>query len=134
MCADVRKPDVDWALMRRLADQWREVADCFLGDFYPLSAYQLDEELWLAWQFDLPEQERGMIQVFRRAQSHYESARFRLHGLDANARYTVTDLDHPDRSQTITGAELMEKGLRAESSMQPEALVFAYRKMPSGRQ
>ncbi len=132
MCADVRKPGVDWTLMRRLADQWREVADCFLGDFYPLSAYQLDEELWLAWQFDLPEQERGMVQVFRRAQSHYESARFRLHGLDANARYVVTDLDHPDRSQTVAGAELMEKGLRAESATQPEALLFTYRKAKPG--
>lgn len=128
MGVDVRKPGVDWALIRRLTAQWREVADCFLGDFYPLSAYQLDEELWLAWEFDLPEQERGMVQVFRRSASHYESARFKLRGLDASARYVVTDLDHPERSQTITGAELMEKGLRAESSMQPEALVFAYRK------
>ncbi|HEY9171147.1 MAG TPA: NPCBM/NEW2 domain-containing protein [Verrucomicrobiae bacterium] len=133
MAADVRKPGVDWPLIRQLAEQWREVADCFLGDFYPLTAYQLNEELWLAWQFDLPEQGRGMVQFFRRAGSHYESARFKLRGLDANARYVVTDLDHPDRPQTLTGAELMEKGLRAESSVQPEALVFAYRKVAPTR-
>ncbi|HEY9172030.1 MAG TPA: GH36 C-terminal domain-containing protein, partial [Verrucomicrobiae bacterium] len=59
---------------------------------------------------------------------HYESARFKLRGLDANARYVVTDLDRPDRPQTLTGAELMEKGLRAESAAQPEGLIFAYRK------
>ncbi len=132
MAADVRKPGVDWTLIRRLAEQWRDVADCFLGDFYPLTAYPLNEELWLAWQFDLPEQGRGMVQVFRRAQSRYESARFKLRGLDANARYTVTDLDQPDRQQTIAGAELLEKGLRAESSTQPEALLFTYHKAKPG--
>ncbi len=132
MCADVRKPGVDWALMRRLANQWREVADCYLGDFYPLAIYQLDETQWLAWQFDLPASGKGMVQVFRRAASHYESARFKLCGLDATARYVVTDLDHPDCSQTAAGAELMEKGLRAESATQPEALLFTYRKAKPG--
>ena len=33
ICADVRKPGVDWALIRRLAEQWRQVADCYAGRF-----------------------------------------------------------------------------------------------------
>jgi len=82
-------------MVRRLGEEWRQVADCFLGDFYPLTSYQLNEELWLAWQFDLPERQRGMVQGFRRAGSSYESARFKLHNLNPEARYVVTDLDQP---------------------------------------
>ena len=102
---------MDWPLIRRLAEQWRQVADCFLGDFYPLTAYQLNEELWLAWQFDLPEQRKGMVQVFRRAGSNYEAARFRLQNLDPAATYVVTDLDQPAAPQELSGRELLERGL-----------------------
>jgi alpha-galactosidase len=128
LCADVRKPGVDWVLIRRLADQWRQVADCFLGDFYPLTSYQLNEELWLAWQFDLPERGQGMVQAFRRAQSFYESARIKLRGLDAQARYLVSDLDRPETSQPFTGEELMARGLPMVVPGQPAAMVLVYRK------
>jgi alpha-galactosidase len=126
MCADVRKPGVDWPLFRRLADQWRQVADCFLGDFYPLTSYQLNEELWLAWQFDLPESGKGMVQAFRRAGSNYESARFKLRGLDPNARYSVTDLDRQATSQEYVGRELLERGLLITALDRPSATILTY--------
>ena len=126
ICADVRKPGVDWPLIRRLAEQWRQVADCFLGDFYPLMSYQLNEESWLAWQFDLPESKKGMVQVFRRAGSIYESARFKLRGLDPNGRYPVTNLDAPDAKQEFTGRELMEHGLLVVAPGQPSATILTY--------
>ena len=126
ICADVRKPGVDWALIRRLADQWRQVADCFLGDFYPLTSYQLNEELWLAWQFDLPEQSRGMVQVFRRAGSHYESARFKLRNLNPAATYVVTDLDQPATPQELSGRELLDHGLLISAPEQPSARLITY--------
>ena len=128
ICADVRQPRVDWPLIRRLTEQWRQVADCFLGDFYPLTSYQLNEELWLAWQFDLPERGRGMVQVFRRAASDYESMRFKLRGLDPQARYAVTDLDQPDAPREYTGAELAGRGLLITATNQPTASVWVYRK------
>ena len=127
ICADVRKPGVDWPLIRRLAEQWRQVADCFLGDFYPLTSYQLNEELWLAWQFDLPEQRKGMVQVFRRAGSNYESARFKLRSLDPAASYVVTDLDQPAAPQEFSGRELLERGLLVNAPEQPSARILTYR-------
>ena len=65
-CADVRREGVDWAKFRRLADQWRRIAPCYLGDFFPLTPYSLAEDVWLAWQFDRPDLGEGMVQVFRR--------------------------------------------------------------------
>jgi alpha-galactosidase len=90
-CADVRQPGVDWDRVRQVAEQWRRVAPCFLGDFHPLTPHRLDGDVWMAWQFNLPEAGRGMVQVFRRERSTYEAARFPLHGLEADGRYAVTD-------------------------------------------
>ncbi len=127
--ADVRKPEVDLSLVRHLSEQWRSVADCLLGDYYPLTSYQLNEELWLAWQFDLPESDRGMVQGFRRANSIYESVRLKLRGLDVAARYSVMDIDDPKTQQIISGRELMEKGLLVTASEQPAAPIYTYRKV-----
>jgi hypothetical protein len=88
--------------------------------------YQLNEDLWLAWQFDVPERQKGIVQAFRRSGSSYESARFKLHGLDADKEYAITDLD----TNSVTrkqGRELMEQGLALEIVKQPGAALLAYR-------
>jgi len=82
---DVRLRDLDYAAIRRLLSQWRQVAPDYYGDFYPLTPWTRDDTAWMAWQFDRPEAGRGMVQVFRRHNSFYESARFSLRGLDAGA-------------------------------------------------
>jgi alpha-galactosidase len=125
---DVRKGGIDWNLYRRLVDQWRQVADCLLGDYYPLTPYSLSEDAWIAWQFDRPEQGDGAVQVFRRAKSIYESARLKLHGLDPAARYEVTDLD-VGKPRTMMGKELQERGLAVEISQQPGSALIKYRKL-----
>jgi hypothetical protein len=117
---------VDWALIRRLGEQWRQVADCLLGDFYPLTSYQLNEELWLAWQFDLPERQKGMVQVFRRVGSNYESARFKLRNLIPEARYVVTDLDQPAAAKEVSGRELLEQGVLIGAPERPSARILTY--------
>jgi hypothetical protein len=49
-----------------------------------------------------------MAQIFRRAESPYESARFPLRGLESAGRYAVTNLDEPAASREYTGRELRE--------------------------
>jgi alpha-galactosidase len=126
IAADVRKPGVDWDLIRRVGEQWRQVVDCMLGDFYPLMPYQLSEDLWLAWQFDLPERQKGIVQAFRRTASNYESARFKLHGLDPAKSYVVTDLDQPTAAQALNGRELLERGLLIIAPQRPCARIITY--------
>ena len=70
--------EIDYAALRRLIAQWRQVSPNYYGDFYPLTPWNRDDHTWLAWQFDRPEQGEGMVQVFRRHNSFYESARFKL--------------------------------------------------------
>jgi alpha-galactosidase len=81
----------------------------------------------VAWQFDRPEAGEGVVQAFRRADSSYESARFKLRGLDPSARYTITNADAPGGEER-TGRELMEQGLSVTLRDQPGAAVVSYRK------
>ena len=92
-----------------------------------------DDQVWIAWQFDRPEQGEGMVQAFRRHNSFYESARLKLRGLEPNGRYAVVNLDLPAARQELTGIELMDQGLRVEIPDQPGARVFAYSKLPASK-
>ncbi|MFZ1937413.1 MAG: alpha-galactosidase [Thermoguttaceae bacterium] len=128
VCVDVRKGGIDWDLYRRLVAQWRQVADCLLGDYYPLTPYSLTDDCWMAWQFDRPEQGDGVVQVFRRMESIYESARLKLRGLDPAAQYEVTDID-AGKPKTFSGQELLNQGLSVEIGQQPGSALIKYRKL-----
>jgi alpha-galactosidase len=123
---DVRDPNLDYDLLRRLVDQWRRVADCYLGDFYPLTAHSVAPDAWMAWQFDRPETGQGMVQAFRRPESVYEVARPQLRGLAAGALYEVMDLD-TKQVRRCSGAELMEGGLAIAIGERPGSALMTYR-------
>ena len=124
---DARKDDVDWAKMRKRIDEWRKVVPFFLGDYYPLSAYSLAHDVWMAWQFDRPDLGEGVVQAFRRDDSPYETARFRLGGLQPDARYVLTDLDSGAASEAL-GRDLMEKGLTVSMTDQPGSVIITYKR------
>ena len=122
-----RRPGLDWTQYRRRMDEWRKATEYMLGDYYPLNSYSLDNATWIAWQFDLPERGRGMIQAYRRSESPYESARFALHGLEPDGRYVVSNLDGGP-AQKLTGRELTEHGLLLKAPTRDSAIVMFYEK------
>ncbi len=83
----------------------------------------------MGWQFDVPETGEGMLQMFRRAESPYCGAQFKLQGLDAEARYALTDMDVHDGPTTHTGRELLEQGLAVSITNRPAAVVLTYKKL-----
>ncbi|MCX6902485.1 MAG: alpha-galactosidase [Verrucomicrobia bacterium] len=123
---DMREKDLDYAALRRLVHQWRQMSVNYYGDFYPLTSWSRDNKLWMAWQFDRPEAGAGLIQAFRRENSFYESARFKLHGLEPGSRYEVTNLDQPQARQSFTGRELVEQGLLVTMPAAPSAMTITY--------
>ena len=125
---DLSQKAIDYDTLRRLLAQWREVNPCYFGDFYPLTPYSLDPDAWLAWQFDLAAEGRGMVQAFRRAECPRESLTVRLHGLDAEARYAVVNLATGE-ARELTGRQLLEEGLPLAAAEAPTALVVSYRKV-----
>jgi alpha-galactosidase len=125
VAADIRSDRMDWKIYRQLVDQWREVADCYLGDYYPLAPYSLAADVWMVWQFNRPEQGDGLVQAFRREKSDYESVRVKLHGLQADAVYALKNLDQTDAIQ-MTGRELMETGLPIAIATSPGSVLIKY--------
>ena len=117
----------DLGVQAKASAEWRRIASSMLlGDYYPLTSYSLQRDQWIAWQFDQPEKGEGVVQAFRRPESPYESARFKLHGLDAAATYAVENFD--GGKETVTGKELMERGLAVTAETAPTALIFTYKR------
>ena len=128
LCYDMRRKDLNYALARRLFSQLRQVGANYLGDFYPLTPYSLDGDVWMAWQYDRPEAGEGMVQAFRRDRSEEAAKAFRLSGLDPAAQYQVTNLDGND-SMKASGKDLMEGGLSVRVKDKPGAAVIVYQRV-----
>ena len=130
---DLRRKDSDTDAMRNLVQQWRTISPNYYGDFYPLTSYSLSNDVWAAMQFDRPEAGEGFVEVFRRSHSACETARFKLQGLDAAARYTVNNLD-VSGSQDFSGQELMERGLEVQLDHAPGSALVSYKRVGSATQ
>ncbi len=124
---NTQKPDLDYAFLRRMVDEFRQIEPYLTGDFYPLTPYSRANNVWMAWQFDQPETGGGVVQAFRRAESPDATARFRLRELQSMAHYVVTDLDSRE-SKRMTGRELMNDGLPVHLPQRPGAALIVYRK------
>jgi len=131
-CYDMRRTDLGYDAIRRHLAQWNQTSGHFLGDYYPLTPYDLADSSWMAWQFDGPERASGMVQAFRRQTSVYETARLPLRGLDPRAEYTIHDLDSDDVRKTATGSELMEHGLPVTISSRPGVALVEYSRRDQG--
>ena len=125
---DMRRRDLDYAACRRMLGQRRQLTDYYYGDFYPLTAYRTENDVWMAWQFDKPAAGGGMVQAFRRPHSPAVSMRFKLRGLDRQARYRVRDLDRQN-SQVVSGAQLAADGLLISLPEPRSAAVIVYHKL-----
>ena len=122
---DIRVKDLDYDKFRRLYRSWRVINEYYFGDYYPLTPYSRDETAWLGWQFNDPAKAGGMLQIFRRPASFYETARFKLRGLEAQTNYVLTELNTGAR-RTVSGGELMGQGLSVSITEQPGAAVYTY--------
>ncbi len=119
---------IDFENLRRCVEDWRALAPYFLGDFYPLTSYTRSEDQWMAWQYHASETDDGAVQVFRRKDSVYEVARFRLRGLDTGATYTIKGRDDEPEYDT-SGRELMEDGLRVTLTDRPAGAILLYKRV-----
>ncbi len=111
-----------------MVPEWKQVADNYYGDYYPLTPYSRDDYEWMGWQFDRPEAGEGFIQVFRRQKSFYVTACLQLKGLDPNARYRLDDFDTKKPTE-MTGEELMDKGLTLTLTDKPGSALIKYKRM-----
>lgn len=127
IACDVRRDDIDWAAVRKAAEDWQKTAPFMLADFHPLTPYNLDDSQWIAWQFHDPTAGAGIVQAFRRKNALAESASFRMADLAPDGRYWVTDLDGGEATE-FTGRELTDHGLPVTLNTRPSAAIYLYKR------
>jgi len=128
---DLRIKDLDYPTLRQFINWFREyVGPSFYGDYYPLTPYTIDEKDWIAWQFDNPEEGKGVIEAFRRAECPDNANQFKLRGLDPSSEYTVKDL-LANKSWQSKGSTLIDSGLHITVPEKPGVAVIVYERVKS---
>ena len=120
-CDDVNK--MRW--FAKMGEEYIRVRPYFTGDFYPLTGALLDETAWCASQWDRPEQQDGLIQVFKRASSVYQEAVFKIYNICAKKKYLISDLDGGE--YLISGEQLLEEGFKVRITEQKVAKIYLYK-------
>jgi alpha-galactosidase len=122
----------DWALLRSMNEEFIRIQDDLLySDFYPLTEFSLQDDVWMALQFDRPATGTGVVLVFRRPNARVATTRFILHGLDAGRHYRIENFDLGGTAVS-SGKILMQKGLEVSLSDAPASAIVHYERQ-SGR-
>jgi len=116
LCAewDVLDPAFPLEDARACVAEIRENQKYWYGDYYPLTAWSIAPEHWMAYQFHLPDEDEGMVLAFRREASPYAVLQVTLRGVDPEHTYLVTFIDEQHQSMTrpMTGKDLAALELR----------------------
>jgi len=120
--------------LRKAVAEIKQNRPYWLGDFYPLTGINSQDNVWSAWQFHRRDLSAGYVLFFRRPKSTQSSMTASLHGLDPAAEYNVTfaeSYDVTDR-RTMAGAELSK--LKVSLSSAPGSVLVRYRRIAGARQ
>ena len=121
----------DWALLRRMNEEFVRIQDDLLySDFYPLTEFSLEDDVWMAFQFDRPGAGSGVVLAFRRPDAQATTMRFILQGLDINRQYRIENLDRPSKG-LMSGKSLMRHGLELSLLEAPASAIVHYERQAS---
>ena len=125
ICPDTRKADFPKEQTIEMIEEMKSLRPYWLGDFYPLTSINTDDQLWCGWQLYRPDMGEGFAMIFRRKDSPYPKIEVALKGLDPDARYKVLFVDS-DEGCVMTGRELSELTLELETPA--SSMLIRYKK------
>ncbi|MBP5739177.1 MAG: alpha-galactosidase [Abditibacteriota bacterium] len=117
----------DFKAAKRCLKEYLALRDCYLGDYYPLTEYNVDKTRWLAYRFDVPEKGKGIIMAFRRKECDYTAMNFKLTELEPDSVYEFKNAD-TGKKLRLTGREAAEKGVDVEIDSKPGSALIIYTK------
>ena len=114
--------------LKKQLEEYLTVRPYMSEDFYPLTEVSDRKDIWCAAQFDRPEQNDGIVQIFRREKSPYQIAKFNLYNIDKTCNYIFTDADS-NCEIIVSGNDLYENGLTVEMKEKRSSKLFFYKKV-----
>ncbi|MBO7393780.1 MAG: alpha-galactosidase [Abditibacteriota bacterium] len=117
----------DFTLMKKVVEDLRAVQQYYTGDFYPLTEYSTEKNIWCVWQFDKPEMKGGVLQFFRRKICETPTFTANFRGLNPKGKYQLIDLDKGPMG-IYTGAALAD-GLVLKTDKPKTSGLIVYKRV-----
>jgi alpha-galactosidase len=124
---DPNAPEFSVEHSQRMVAEFREARPYFYGDYYPLTAHNIRDDAWIAYQFHRDDLSSGIVLAFRRLNSFDSTLSVHLGGLDPAERYEVTFHDSGEKA-VYSGAEL-GGGLELKLAEPVTSLLAVYRQV-----
>ncbi len=127
---DPFKPSFNEDKAMRVLDEFRQVRDLYLADFYPLIPFSLADTAWCVYQFHRPEEGRGMVLAFRRHKARQATINVALMALDGTKSYKVElSNENLDISTVEITGEQLQKGFAFTLPTAPGSILMKYREI-----
>ncbi len=127
MCdKDTPAEDYPWDWHRARLEEQKRIRPYFYGDYYPLTPCSASPEVWAAYSMHQPDVNEGFVMAFRREDSPFDHASFRLKGLDVEMTYEFEDAD-TQSTWKEAGRDLVEKGLSVTIEDVRQSRLIYYR-------
>jgi alpha-galactosidase len=112
--------------LQKYFQDFKRLRPYFYGDYYPLTPYSTGDDTWMAYQFNRPKLNDGLILAFRRHTCQKGSITIKPGGLEEKSVYELFYEDTDKRIQ-MTGSEMM-KGIDIDIPASPGSLLISYKK------
>jgi alpha-galactosidase len=130
---DLQSPYVPIDELRKAIAELKMLRPYWLGDYYPLTPINIEQDAWCGWQFNRSDLKAGFAMLFRRPKSGQTSYEAKLQGIDLKSSYEVSFAETYDvgSRRVMTGNELAH--LHVDIKQAPGSLLVRYRRIRAGR-
>ncbi len=111
--------------LKKYTAEYLRVRPYFSEDFYPLTEYTDKTDTWCGWQFHIEGENSGIVQLFRRENSPYDTASIALSALTKNTTYLFEDADGGEFK--INSDELLSGNFKFSIPEKRKAKLYFYR-------
>ena len=127
---DINSKEHSLPELQKYFSDFKRLRPYYYSDYYPLTktGNMTNDNVWLAYQLNRPEQNDGIIMAFRRKNCPEGSIVVQLRGIDRNSNYQLFNEDSVEK-EVKTGNELMN-GLTLFLKENPKSLLIHYQKLP----
>ena len=114
------------AFIAKYFEEFKKVRPYLTEDFYPLTELSMKNDTWCANQYHNPDTSCGIVQIFRRPDSPYESAYLKLYALCEDSEYVFEDVD--GGSFIAKGSDLLDGNFAFTVKEKRKAKIYFYKK------